>query len=56
MGDLKLSPIKYDKEYNYLLNLDNENNDQIRKYKRFSFLLCKIKAIHGILQNANQSL
>ena len=50
MDDLKLSPIKYHKECNYLHNLD----DQIKeKYKRFAFLFCKNKTIHGILQNAN---
>ena len=31
MDDLTLSPIKYDKECNYLHNLDNQNNDQIKK-------------------------
>ena len=27
--DIKLSPIKYDKECNYLHNLDDRDNDQI---------------------------
>ena len=31
LDDLKLSPIKYDKECNYLYNLDNKDNDQIKK-------------------------
>ena len=31
MDDIKLSPIKYDKEYNYLHDLDDENNDQIKE-------------------------
>ena len=31
MDDLKLSPIKYNKECNYLHNLDDENNDQIKE-------------------------
>ena len=30
MDDLKLSPIKYGKECNYLHNLDNRDNDQIK--------------------------
>ena len=29
LDDLKLSPIKYDKECNYLCNLDDQDNDQI---------------------------
>ena len=34
VDDLRLSPIKYDKECNYLHNLDDQDNDQIkRKYK-----------------------
>ena len=50
MNDLKLSPIKYNKECNYLHNLDDKDNDQIKKkYKRFSSLICKIKTIHVIL-------
>ena len=48
--ELKLSPIKYDKECNYLQNLDDQDNDQIkRKYKRFALVLCKSKAIHGVI-------
>ena len=31
MDGLKLSPIKYDKEFNYLHNLDNKDNDQIKE-------------------------
>ena len=31
MDDLKLSPIKYDKECNYLHNLDDKDNDQIKE-------------------------
>ena len=49
LDDLKLSPIKYDKECNYLYNLDNQNNDQVKESMRFTFLLCKLKTIHGIL-------
>ena len=29
LDDLKLSPIKYDKECNHLHNLDDQNNDQV---------------------------
>ena len=31
LGDLKLSPIRYDKECNYLRNLDDEDNDKIKE-------------------------
>ena len=31
MDDLKLSPIKYNKECNYLHNLDDKDNDQIKE-------------------------
>ena len=31
LDDLKLSPIKYDKEHNYLHNLDDQNNDQVKE-------------------------
>ena len=31
MDDLKLSPIKYDKECNYLHNLDDKDKDQIKE-------------------------
>ena len=49
MNYLKLLPIKYDKECNYLHNLDDKDNEQIKESMRFAFLLCKIKTIHGIL-------
>ena len=49
LDDLKLSPIKYDKECNYLHNLDDQNDDQVKENMRFTFLLCKIKTMHGIL-------
>ena len=29
LDDLKLTPIKYDEESNYLHNLDDQDNDQI---------------------------
>ena len=31
MDDLKLSPIRYDKDCKYICNLDNQNNEQIRQ-------------------------
>ena len=31
LDDMKLSPIKYDKECNYLINLDDEDDDQIKQ-------------------------
>ena len=31
LDDLRLSSIKYDKECNYLQNLDDQDNDQIKK-------------------------
>ena len=31
LDDLKLSPIKYDKECNFLHNLDNMDNDQAKE-------------------------
>ena len=49
MDNLKLSPIKYNKECNYLQNYDDKDNDQIKENIRFTFLLCKIKTIDGIL-------
>ena len=49
MDDLKLSPIKFDKECNFLHNLDDKDNEQIKENIRFTFLLCKVKTIHVIL-------
>ena len=40
MDDLKLSPIKYDKECNYLHNLDNNDNDQIKENIRDLLYYC----------------
>ena len=40
MDDLKLSPIKYDKKCDYLCNLNDQNNDQIRENIRDSLLYC----------------
>ena len=31
LDDLKLSPVRYDKECNYLRNLDDQDNDQIKE-------------------------
>ena len=42
LDDLQLSPIKYDKECNYLRNLDDEDNDQIKQnIKKLTLLLFK---------------
>ena len=53
LDDLKLSPIKYDKECNYLHNLDDQDTDQTKENIK-DLLLCKIKTIPGILQNADK--
>ena len=40
LDDLKLSPIKYDKESNYLQNLDDQDNDQIKENIEDLLLYC----------------
>ena len=40
LDDLKLSPIKYDKECNYLRNLDDEDDDQIKENIRDLLFYC----------------
>ena len=40
LDDLKLSPIKYDKECNYLHNLDDQNNDQVKENIRDLLSCC----------------
>ena len=40
LDDLKLSPIKYDKECNYLRNLDDEDNDQIKQNLKDLLFYC----------------
>ena len=40
MEDLKLSPIKYDKEWEYLCNLDDQNNDHNKENIRDLLLYC----------------
>ena len=40
LDDLKLSPIRYDKEYNYLRNLGDEDNDQIKEDIRDLLFYC----------------
>ena len=49
MNDLKLSPIKFDKECKYMHDLDNKDNEQIKENMRFAFLLHKSKTIHVLL-------
>ena len=40
LDDLKLSPIRYDKECNYLRKLDDQDDDWFKvNIKRFTFLL-----------------
>ena len=44
LDDLKLSPIKYDKECNYLRNLDDEDDDQIKQnIKDLLFYCSKVR-------------
>ena len=40
LDDLKLSPIKYNKECNYLCNLDDQDNDQIKENIKDLLLYC----------------
>ena len=40
LNDLKLSPIKYDKECDYLHNLDDQDNDQIKENIKDILLYC----------------
>ena len=40
LDDLKLAPIKYNKECNYLHNLDDQDNDQIKENINDSLLYC----------------
>ena len=40
LDKLKLSPIKYDKECNYLHNLDDQGNDQIKENIKDLLLYC----------------
>ena len=44
LDDLKLYPIKYDKEFQYLGNLDDEDDDRIKQNIKDLFFYCaKIK-------------
>ena len=47
LDDLKFAPIKYDKECNYIQDLDDQDNDQIKQNIKDIVLYCK--------SNANQS-
>ena len=40
LDDLKLSPIRYDKECNYLRNLDDQDDDQIKENIRDLIFYC----------------
>ena len=39
LDDLKLSPIRYDKECNYLSNVNDEDNDQIKVNITYFFIV-----------------
>ena len=49
LDDLKLYPIKYDKECQYLRNLDDGDDDRIKQNIRLTLLLCKNKTIYVTL-------
>ena len=49
LDDLKLYPIKYDKQCQYLRNLDDEDDDRIKQNIRLTLLLCKNMTIHVTL-------
>ena len=54
LDDLKLSPIKYDKDCKYIQNLGNQDDEQIKQNIKDLLLYCsKIENIHGILQDSN---
>ena len=40
VDDLKLSPIKYDKECKYLHDLDDQDNEQIKQNIKYFLLYC----------------
>ena len=40
LDDLKLSPIKYDKDCKYIQNLDNQDNEQIKQCIKDLLLYC----------------
>ena len=40
LDDLKLSPIRYDKECTYLQDLDDQNNEQIKQNIKDLFFYC----------------
>ena len=40
MDDLKLLPIKYDKDCTYIQNVDNQDNEQIKQNIKDLFLYC----------------
>ena len=49
LDDSKLSPIRYDKDCTYICDLDDQDNERIKQNMRFTFILCKIETMHGIL-------
>ena len=40
LDDLRLSPIKYDRECNYLYDLDDQDNEQIKQNIKYLLLYC----------------
>ena len=57
LDDLTLSPIKYDKDCNYLCDLDDHDNEEIKQNIKDLLLYCsKLRPLHSILQNADKSL
>ena len=54
LDDLKLSPIRYDKECSYIEQIDDQDNDHIKDNIKELLLYCtKLRTSHGFLQNAN---
>ena len=51
LDDLKLAPIKYDKECNHLRNLDDEDDDQIKQnIKDLLFYCSKVRPFMALYQ------
>ena len=59
LDELKLSPIRYDKECNYLRNFDNQDNDQIKENIRDLLFYCsKVRLFMALykMQISSQNL
>ena len=46
LDDLKLSPIRYDKDCKYICNLDDQNNEQIKRNIKDLLLYCAKLRLH----------